>query len=112
MKRLLPILIILVLLFVIRNIVVSITALLQNEHTLTSLQNQLKEKKQEQAFLHERLEFVQSDKFIEEEAREKLNLVKDGEYIILLPSPPEQSNDVKSLERSDPNWKKWWGLFM
>lgn len=111
MKRILPIIIILVLLFVIRNIVVSIQTLLQNEHTLTKLQEQVQQKQQEHAFLQERLEYVQSNNYIEEEAREKLNLVKEGEYIILFPSPTDTPLEPQ-VKKNHPNWEKWWKLFM
>lgn len=63
--------------------------------------------------LSQKYQYYQSPEFIEEEARNKLNMAKPGETIVILPpnleeilgrQKPEQKTDL-------PNWEKWWKLF-
>ena len=74
----------------------------------------LKDKKEE---IQKQLEYVQSQDFIEQEARNKLGLAKEGEIIIILPD--EESLKKLSPRREEeqellpePNWKRWLGLFL
>ena len=55
------------------------------------------------------LEYYRTDDFIEREARNKLNFVRPGEVIVLLPSPTPTPTHA-SLP-SIPNWQKWSSLF-
>lgn len=67
----------------------------------------------EQQQLLEKKEYFQSEEFVEEEARNKLNMAKPGETIVILPPSSGVAED-KSKSRSQigiPNWKKWWKLF-
>ena len=60
----------------------------------------------------------QSLDFLEREARNRLNLIKPGERMVILPQ--NNSTDVetetkveekgKPLEKPRPNWQKWWEL--
>ncbi|MGB9706966.1 MAG: FtsB family cell division protein [Microgenomates group bacterium] len=63
--------------------------------------------------LSEERQYYQSKEFIEEEARNKLNMAKPGETIVIL--PPNIGNLVSrpqpELNPQLPNWKKWWKLF-
>ena len=55
---------------------------------------------------------AQTPEYIEEVAREKLGLVKEGETIILMPNNQSTiSNESQIQEDYIPNWKKWWRLF-
>ena len=63
--------------------------------------------------LLEKKEYFQSEEFVEEEARNKLNMAKPGETIVVLP-PSSGAEEDKSKSKSQieiPNWKKWWQLF-
>lgn len=61
----------------------------------------------------------QSLEFLEREARNRLNLIKPGERIVILPPKEARGSDASdpSLESTDgrvtatPNWQKWWKLF-
>ncbi|MFH1840656.1 MAG: septum formation initiator family protein [Candidatus Shapirobacteria bacterium] len=67
----------------------------------------LKQKNQE---LKAQLDYYQSDEFVEKEARNKLNLVRPGETIIVLPL--DYGGKASSFEHPDPpNYLKWWRLF-
>ena len=108
-KTIASFIIVVFLLFIIKNIVVSIVDLKQNSQIVTSLINQEGEAKKQNQFLKERLYFVNTDEFIEKQAREKLGMVKQGEYIVLAP-PAQEKSKVVPID-TDPNWKKWWKLF-
>lgn len=70
------------------------------------VRNQLKA---ENEALKEELENVESSDYIEEQARNKLNLSREGEVIVVLPpfltSPEPIRNEKKS--GSKPNWQLW-----
>jgi len=70
----------------------------------------LEEKNRE---LSQKRQYYQSKEFIEEEARNKLNMAKPGETIVILPpNVNEFLNRPKTQANSSlPNWKKWWDLF-
>ncbi len=107
-KSLLLIGIVLVLLWVIKNISTSILTLRQNSHIVTDLKQQEEAEKRKKQLLKQQLYFVNTPQFIENEAREKLGMVKPGEHIVL--TPPRESRQKIVLDTT-PNWKKWWNLF-
>ena len=70
---------------------------------------QAEEEKKEQ--LKRDLAKVQSLEYIEKEAREKLNLGKEGEYTVILPPIPTSVLPTPTIIDTSPNWKKWASLF-
>lgn len=70
----------------------------------------LEKKKKE---LSEKNQYYQTPEFIEEEARNKLNMAKPGEIIVVLPpNLSEFLNHSKNQnEELEPNWRRWWNLF-
>lgn len=109
-KTIIPLIIVIALLLLIKNILNSIATLNKNSKILTDLKEQELSAKREQQFLKERLYYVQTNEFIEKEAREKLGMVKSGEQIILLPQNEEKIVQQVKKE-SVPNWEKWKRLF-
>ncbi len=69
----------------------------------------LEEKNRE---LRAKLEKAQGKDFIEEEAREKLGMTKEGEKVIILPTiiPPNPLANAGSQPMSI--WRRWWKLFV
>lgn len=64
-----------------------------------------------------KLEEVRSDEFIERQLRDKLNLTKEDEIVIVLPDDetlrklaPKHVEEEEILP--DPNWEKWLKLFL
>lgn len=111
MKHLIPILIIGVLLFLLRGVVLSINSVVKNQHTIRDLQTELQDKQKDNLFLNQRLQYVQKNEFVENEARERLGMVRGGEVIVLLPSPQASKSQPITYEDKRPNWKKWWDVF-
>ena len=74
----------------------------------------LEDKNQE---LKEELRILTSDEFTERQLRDKLGLVREGEYIIVLPDEevlrtlvPEKEDEPEELPL--PTWEKWLDLFL
>lgn len=79
-------------------------------------EEELVELEKEKEELEVRLEFVQSDQFIEKQLRDNLGLAKEGEVVVVLPDEeilrklaPKHVEEEETLP--DPNWKKWYKLF-
>jgi len=55
--------------------------------------------------------FRQTEEFVEQEARDKLRMVKEGERILVLPEgnarDREEDRKQKTENRKEPNWEKW-----
>lgn len=69
---------------------------------------ELDKAKEENRRLKVRLTQVNSDSFVEEEARDKLFLVKPGESGVIL---PHETTENASKKPELPNWQKWLRLF-
>jgi hypothetical protein len=69
--------------------------------------------------LLERLEYVKTDAFVEQWAREQARMVREGDrpLIVVTPSQPVgeplvvQPPQTASLDSVDRNWHHWWRLF-
>ena len=69
------------------------------------------EEQKKQEDLERKLAQAASREFIEKQAREKLNMAKEGELIILLPSPVLSASPTPEPSDTSANWQKWMRLF-
>lgn len=109
-RTIIAVIIILVLLIIIKGIISSIINLRENSHIVSTLNSSLNEEKKKDQFLKEELYFVQTPEYIEQQAREKLGLVKPGEHIVLAPEASSTPQTVTKIDNT-PNWEKWWKVF-
>ncbi|MFI5265151.1 MAG: septum formation initiator family protein [Candidatus Levyibacteriota bacterium] len=97
------------LVFLIRALILSIISVYDRSQILKNLKTQEAQLQKEQAYLSQKLYFAKTDTFVEDEARQKLGLVRPGEQIVvdqkIGPLQP------KSEPIARPNWQKWWNLF-
>lgn len=102
-------------LVVIVNLIVSSIILWKKKDIVTERKEILKEFEKENAELQKKLEDVQSESFIEREAREKLGMAKEGEVVVLMENSVSKEEGSLNKEEKDisvmPNWKKWLELF-
>jgi len=96
---------------IINSLVRSIYDLWKKEDLVVAARQELEKEKKENKELKERLVYVKTDKFIEEEARNKLFLVKPGESEIIIPKDLIATKSAKPTP-TPPNWKKWVNLFL
>jgi cell division protein FtsB len=89
--------------------------LLSARERIAEEQEEVSRLEEEQQELASELEYVVSEEFVEEEAREKLLMRKPGEVVILLPEEEgEQVDKVDQVEEVDKelaNWERWAELF-
>lgn len=55
---------------------------------------------------------TQTPEFIESQARDKLNMAREGELIILLPTPVIAFSPTPMPIDTAANWQKWMRLFL
>jgi len=89
----------------------SVVRLMGRKSLLKMKQEELVRLQKEQENLQNELKIAQSTAFIEKEAREKLNLGKIGETIVLIEKSEPISHTPSPISTQQPNWKKWWNLF-
>ncbi len=77
---------------------------------ISRLKNQMQQLRNEQKSLSSLLNYLQSDAYIEEEARKKFNLAKPGETIIVINNPTDNNNNV-TKSSNDNVINHWWGYF-
>ncbi|OGV89818.1 hypothetical protein A2Z41_03525 [Microgenomates group bacterium RBG_19FT_COMBO_39_10] len=75
-------------------------------------QEYLKELEKEHQSLLEKKEYYQSEEFIEQEARNRLNMGKPEETVVILPPSVGESGESYLFSGSNlPNWQQWFKLF-
>ena len=83
---------------------------------LQELRDRVEGIEEEQTGLGERLEFVQSPEFVEQEARDKLSMLKPGEHVVLVPSESEDDghgeDSVLGIRVRGAVWREWIKLFL
>ncbi len=100
-------------LFIIHNLVSSIYSFWRKQDLLVTAQQELSQKRKEKESLTRELTRVKDPSFIEQEARDKLFLVKPGEQIVLVPPEgmKEATQSAGKPRRKEANWKEWLNLF-
>ena len=114
MKKVLFFIGILIALFIINGLVQSILTLSQKNSVIEKARREMLTQEKENKRLKQQLEAVKDPSFLEEEARNKLFLVKPGEQVVLIPSPsvtptpPQQKTQMSTK----PNWEQWFEYFL
>ena len=88
----------------------------QSGSRIQEAEKQLEDVTKEHQDLASQLRLIESPQFIEKEARDKLNLAKPGDIIVILP-PEEELKKLAPdlsvpLEVSPPNYLQWANLFL
>lgn len=108
------ILIILVGIGLIVNLSRDILRLLRSADELRLAAQKVEELEKEGEGLAQKKEYYQSESFIEEEARNKLNMAKEGETVVILPPNLKEviGRKENQLTKPLPNWYQWLNLFL
>ncbi len=85
----------------------------QVDKEIAELEQKIENLKKENRSLFALLEHFQSEEFLEKEARLKLNLIKEGEKLVIINSKKEASSEQETdLEKEKTsNFKRWWSYF-
>ena len=99
--------------FIIVSLVQSIVSLSQKQDLVQNAQQELSQEKKKNKELKQELRVATSGGFLEEQARDKLFMVKDGEKTIVIPDNLVKKSIVSGRERHNDGapWKQWWDLF-
>jgi cell division protein FtsB len=107
-----PLIALLVLCIAIFSLANSLSDTIHRKSMLKARQEALLNLQVENQKIEKKLQLVQSPESIEKEARNKLNLAKPGETVILISNPPtDLADDQEQTIQQLSNWKKWWNLF-
>ncbi len=99
-------------LFLVFRLSVNVYRLWKAGDVVKQAQNELEEAKAQNQKLERKLAEVQSEEFLEREAREKLGYGKPGEIVVLLPEENSTKDEVLSAKEDIPNWRKWRKLYL
>lgn len=102
---------IVVCLFIINGLIHSIFDLWNKQDVVVKARQELDLEKQKNDELKVQLGYVKSEEFVEEEARNKLFLVKPGESDVIIPKNLIKKEEVKPPP-PPPNWQQWLNLFI
>ena len=111
MKKAAYIVVVIVLLLMINGLLHSIYDIWHKQDLVTSAQKQLDRAKLENQKLKAELSFAQTPQFLEEQAHNKLFLVKPGEQEVLISPSLTGKNQVQKQTQNIPNWQQWLNLF-
>lgn len=113
MKRLVFLTAIIFSFFIIQSLIVSIYTIWQKHDLLVSAQNDLALEKKKNQELKNKLTYVGTQDFIEQEARNKLFMVKPGEKRIIIDEKAIAALIKKEGQKRENklNWQRWWDLF-
>ncbi len=101
-------------LVIINNLAHSIIAIWQKQAFLTTAQANLQKEEQKNQQLQSQYKIVSQKQFTEEQARDKLLLIKPGETMILIPTgmlPKEEQINTNGQPVEKPHWQEWWEYF-
>jgi cell division protein FtsB len=111
MKKAAFVLIVLILLFIINGLLHSIYDLWHKQDLLISAQKDLEKERFQNQKLKAELSYAQTPQFIEEQAHNKLFLVKPGEQEVLIAPDLKNKSQPQKQAQDIPNWQKWLQLF-
>lgn len=99
-------------LFSIIHLITSIYTLWHKQDVLVTAEKQLQQEKKVHTQLQQQLKTVTASGFVEEEARNKLFMTKQGEQEVMIASdaltPTQAQTQIKDTR---PNWQQWLSLF-
>lgn len=110
-RNTLKVIIVLVSLGVSVSTVRTIYQLWRRQDVLKARETELLKLQEANKTLERMLQDIGSDSYVEQVAREKLGLVKEGETIVILPEIGDGESGARNTQKNITNWKKWWRLF-
>jgi len=113
-RRPVRLLIIIIGLGLIVNLSRDIIRLVESLNQVKRVEEQTREIETKRQALLNKKDYYQTEEFIEEEARNKLNMTKPGETIVILPENLKAAlgqEETSQQNEESPNWKQWWELF-
>lgn len=110
-SRLVRVAVLVILLIIGIGIIRSVYSLSQKRGIVTQRQQVLSRLIAKNKQLQEELKEATSPAFVEQQARDKLGLVREGETVVIMDK--SQNSELRPQEnlKELPSWKQWWRLF-
>ena len=84
----------------------------QVQEKIDELQQEVTSLEQNNQELNDMIAFLQTDEYRERQARQKLDLQKEGEQVVIVPELEDVEEEVdKGTEIALSNSEKWWNYF-
>lgn len=112
--KLIGLLLLIIGLIFIFNLTGSIWRLWHQDEPLREAEKRLEELKEENQELKRKKAYINSERFVEEQARDKLNWAKEDEVMVILPEEIlnlKDEGEEQGSEEEMPNWQKWLEIF-
>lgn len=113
-KKIIPIAIICLVLIIAYNLLVQIKEAVTSQERLSAQAEAVYELEQKNKQLQNKLSQIQSNEFVEEQARNKLSLSKTGETVVIISEDTLKlvmgASASAQIQRL-PNWLGWWKVF-
>lgn len=109
-KRVFQVLLLLFLVFAIVSLSGNTAALFKRGLVIRKEQQELEALRQTNEQLKARLDYVKSDQFLEQEARNSLGLTKE-ETVLILPEDILEKEEANNSANQLLPWRQWWELF-
>lgn len=114
-RKILIILSLIVVLIIAYNLISQTMQALKSGERLTEAAVELQSLENKNKELKKNLEYINTQEFIEKQARDKLGLAKKGETVVIIPD--EKINQVLGASKNPklerlPNWQGWLRLFL
>lgn len=98
-------------LFVLTITIKSYTQKYQIDKEIAKLEGEAEKVKRENDQLASLIEYLKTPDYQEKAAREKLNLKKDGEYVVVLPPNASDADSTQTGVKSQSNASQWFNYF-
>lgn len=112
MKKIAYILVVFGLVLVINSLIHSIYNLWQKQDLVTMAQRELDKEKELNQKFKAQIEYAKTPQFIEQQAHDKLFLVRPGQQEVLFSDKPIFTEENVKIQSNIPNWKQWLDLFL
>lgn len=89
----------------------SIFRLVKQGGRLQQVRDRVSQLEVEKEGLMSEREYYQSKEFVEAEARNRLNMSRPGEAVVVMPSPSEEVVSAGVIESEKPVWQEWLEYF-
>lgn len=100
-----------IIILMILNLFKSWSSLQERLNIIKNTENKIALETDKQDSLKRELAQAESPDFIESQARDKLNMVREGEIVILMPTISISAEQTAPISELSPNWQKWLKLF-
>ncbi|KKP81333.1 MAG: Septum formation initiator family protein [Candidatus Levybacteria bacterium GW2011_GWB1_35_5] len=112
MKKIAYILVVFGLVLVINSLIHSIYNLWQKQDLVTMAQRELDKEKELNQKFKAQIEYAKTPQFIEQQAHDKLFLVRPGQQEVLFSDKPIFTEENVKIQSNIPNWKQWLDLLL